>query len=88
MKVSLLLAVCVVACASGFVASADPVSSHGAFQKEKINRSKERGPVPCLLGTEKCSAQNNPPVKACLVSATSTGSCPVDGFKVTQASLH
>jgi hypothetical protein len=88
MKVSLLLAVCVIACASGFVASSNPASSAGAFQKEKINRSKERGPVPCLLGTEKCSAQNDPPVKSCLVGATSTGNCPVDGFKVTQARLR
>ena len=80
MKVSLLLAVCVVACALALVASGDPVSSAGAFQKEKINRAKERKPVPCLLGTERCSAQNTPPVKACLVGATSTASCPVDGF--------
>jgi hypothetical protein len=78
----------VVACTAGFVASGDPVSSPGAFQKEKINRAKEREPVPCLLGTERCSAQNNPPVKACLVGTTGTGSCPVNGFKVTQAGLR
>lgn len=82
MKVSLSLAVCVIACAPGFAASSNPV------QKEKNNSSAERGPVPCLLGTDKCSTRNNPPVSACLVGANSTGSCPVDGFKVTQAGLR
>jgi hypothetical protein len=88
MKASQLLAVGVVACASGFVASSNPASSPDAFQKEKIDSPEARGPVPCLIGTQKCSAQNSPPVKACLVGAKSTGSCPVDGFKITQAGLR
>jgi hypothetical protein len=88
MNASQLLAIGVLACASGFVASGNPPASTGAFQKEKIDSSEERGPMPCLIGTQKCSAQNNLPVKACLVGARSTGSCPVDGFKITQAGLR
>jgi hypothetical protein len=88
MKASQLLAIGVIAYATGFVASSNPASSPAVFHMKKIDSSEKGGPVPCLISTESCSAQNNPPMKACLLSANSTQSCPVDGFKVTEADLR
>jgi len=88
MKAFQLLVIGVITCALGFEASGNAAPAPGAFQKRRIDSPREQGPVPCLLGTQKCASRNNPPVKACLVHAMSAGSCPVDGFKVTQADLR
>jgi hypothetical protein len=88
MKASQLLTIGVIVCAAGFVASSNPASSPAVFHIKKSDFLRKGGPAPCLIGTEKCSAQNNPPMKACFVGTNSTQRCPVDGFKVTEANLH
>jgi hypothetical protein len=87
MKASQLLAIGAVTFSVYFVATSTPAPSP-AMAHEKIQSSdQERAPFLCLVGTEKCSAENDPP-KICRLDAKSDESCPSDGFKVIDADLR
>jgi hypothetical protein len=85
MKASQLLAVGVIAFSVTLVAAGSPASSPAFVHKKKVSPYEERPPVPCLIGTENCSAKNYPPMKACQLGAKSTESCSTDGVKVIEA---
>ena len=85
MKASQLLTIAAVVFSVSFVAASVSAPSPPVVLHKKIPSSdEERETVPCLVGTEKCSAMNDPP-KICQVEAKSNESCPTDGFKVIEA---
>jgi hypothetical protein len=82
MKASQSLAIGAVTFSVSFVAAGTPAPSP-AFVHKTIQSSEERrAPVPCLIGTEKCSAD---PPKICPLDPKSRESCSTAGIKVTEA---
>jgi hypothetical protein len=83
MKASQLLAIGAVTFSVYVVAASTPAALPGLVHKNISSLDEERAPFLCLIGTEKCSARNDPP-KICLLDAKSNESCPTDGLKVVQ----
>jgi|HubBroStandDraft_4_1064222.scaffolds.fasta_scaffold2881086_1 hypothetical protein len=83
-----LLAVGVVAFSVSLAAVGSPAPSPAFVHKKKASPYEARTPVPCLIGTAKCSAQNDPPMKVCDLGARGTESCSTDGVKVIDAYSH
>jgi hypothetical protein len=84
MKASQLLAIGAVTFSVYFVATSTTAPSPALALKKIQSSDEERAPFLCLIGTEKCSAKNDPP-KICRLDAKSNESCPTDGFKVIEA---
>jgi hypothetical protein len=84
MNASQLLAIGAVTFSVYFVAISAPAPSPALVHKKIQSSDEERAPFLCLIGTEKCSAKNDPP-KICLLDTKSNESCPTDGFKVIEA---
>jgi hypothetical protein len=85
MKASQFLAIGVVALSASFVAVGNPAPSRALVHKKTLSSYEQRPAVPCLIGTERCSANNDPPVKACHLMANSDESCSTDGAKAIEA---
>jgi hypothetical protein len=85
MKVFQFLAIGVMAFSISFVASGNPAPSPALVHKKELSSYEQQPAVPCLVGTERCSAKNGPPVKACQLGANSSESCSTDGVKVIDA---
>ena len=85
MKASQLLAIGVIAFSMSFVAGGSPAPSPALIHKKKLSSYEQRPAVPCLIGTESCSASNHPPVKACHLGAHSDESCSTDGVRAIEA---
>jgi len=85
MKASQLLAIAVIAFSMSFVASGNPAPSPAVVHKKTLSSYEQRPAAPCLIGTERCSANNDPPVKACHLGAHSDGSCSTEGVKAIEA---
>jgi hypothetical protein len=88
MKASQLLAIGVIAFSVSFVAAATPAVSPASVHKKKLSSYEQRPALPCLIGTERCSAKNDPPVKACLLGAHNDESCSTDGVKNIDVFVH
>lgn len=84
MKASQLLVLGVLTFSVSFVVAAPPAPSPTSHDK-RASSDKDRVPAPCLISTEKCSAQNDPPPTNCHLGAKRSESCPTDGFKVMRA---
>jgi hypothetical protein len=84
MKASQLAAIGAVAFSVSFVAASVPAPSPTVVHKKILSSDEDQAPLPCFIGTEKCSAINDPP-KICQVGAKSNENCPTDGFKVIEA---
>jgi hypothetical protein len=84
MNVSHLLAIGAAMISVSFAAAGSPATSPSWVQPKKSSSDAERAPAPCLVGTELCSAKNDPP-KLCPVHAKSGARCPMDGFRVIEA---
>ena len=84
MKASQLLAVGAVTFSVSFVAAGMPAPSPALVHETTSSSDQDRTPAPCLVGTEKCTAKNDPP-KICPLDPKSRGSCPTDGFKIIEA---
>jgi hypothetical protein len=80
MKASQLLAIGAVTFSVYVVSASTPAASPALVRHKISSLDEERAPFLCLIGTEKCSAKNDPP-KICLLDAASNESCPTDGLK-------
>jgi hypothetical protein len=80
-----LLAVGVVAFSVSCVAVGSPAPSPAFVHKKKASPYEARPAVPCLIGTAKCAAQNDPPMRTCDLGARGTESCSTEGAKVIDA---
>ena len=87
MKASLLRAIGAVTFAVSFIIAGTLAPSPAFVHKSIRPSEEERGPTLCLIGTEKCSARNNPP-KICSLDAMSRESCPTDKVKIIDADLR
>jgi hypothetical protein len=85
MKASQLLAIGVIAFSVSFVAAGTPAPAPVSVHKKKPTSYEQRPAVPCLISAERCSASNDPPVKACQLGAKGSDSCSTDGVKVIDA---
>jgi hypothetical protein len=81
MKASLLLAIGAIASSMSLVAAATPAPAPALVHKKKVSPYEERPAGPCLVGTERCSAKNDPPMKACQLGTKSGESCSTDGIR-------
>lgn len=88
MKTSQLLTVGFIACLGVSVAASDPAASPRAASRSKAAAPAVRDPMPCLLGSQKCSAISEIPARTCLIGATVRAACPSDGYKVTEADFR
>jgi hypothetical protein len=68
-----------------FVAAGGTALAAGVVHKKKLSSYEQQPAVPCLVGTERCAAKNDPPVKACHLAARSSESCSTEGVKVIEA---
>jgi hypothetical protein len=84
MKASQLLTIGAMMFLVSFVAAGAPAPSPALVHRKTPSSVEERAPVPCLIGTQKCSAKNDPP-KICSLDSKSNESCPTDGFTVIEA---
>jgi hypothetical protein len=83
-KASQLFAIGAVALSVSFVAAGTPAPSPAFVHKTITSSDEERAPVPCLVGTERCSAKNDPP-RICTLDAKNRESCSTEGLKVIEA---
>jgi|HubBroStandDraft_6_1064221.scaffolds.fasta_scaffold3992803_1 hypothetical protein len=86
MKAVRSLTIGLMACLMSLVAVGSPAPSPAFVHNKKVSPYEARPPVLCLIGTAHCSAQNDPPMKACeLGAAKNSASCSTDGVKVIDA---
>ena len=88
MKSSQLLALGVVAFSISSIAAGSPAPSPTLVHKKNSSPYEARAPVPCLIGTGKCSARNDPPMRACQLGGKGGDSCSIDGAKIIDAGTH
>jgi len=88
MTAARLLAIGVITSSMSFTAAGSPSPSVTLVHKKKVSQYEARPPVFCLIGTEKCSAQNDPPVKACQLGVEKSESCATDGVKAIDATIR
>jgi hypothetical protein len=88
MKTAQLIAIGVVASSMSFIAFGSPAPSAALVHKKKVSQYEARPPVFCLIGTETCSAKNDPPVKACQLGTEKSESCATDGVKAIDATVR
>jgi len=85
MKAVQLLIVGVAVFSTSFVAAGAPAPSPGLFHQRKPSSYDQRPAAPCLIGADRCSARDDPPMRACPLGAKGRGSCSTDGVKVIDA---